>query len=131
MNLELTSRKYYETLFVKKTPGANEWFNVRGYITPQTGELSLKDDYLNEYLSDHKGISNKLDSYRQIAKVIKASQGFRAEGERNWIRPNLFEDGLHCNASEFGTVTTRYTPKPSKGWIPRYGTSFERSIETV
>ena len=101
--------------------GAYDWFKFRGYVTPQTGEISLKDDYLNEYLSDHKGFSDKLDTYRQIAKVIKASQGFRAEGEKNWIKPNLFEDGLHCNASEFGTVTTRYTPKPSKGWIPGMG----------
>jgi len=101
--------------------GAYDWFKFRGYVTPQTGEISLKDDYLNEYLSDHKGFSNKLDTYRQISKVIKASQGFRAEGDKNWIKPNLFEDGLHCNASEFGTVTTRYTPKPSKGWIPGMG----------
>lgn len=100
---------------------AFDWFKYHGYLTPSDGKISLKNDYLSEYLSEHKGISDKLDTFRQVSKVIKASAGFQKEGDSNWITPNLFSDGMHCNASEFGTVTTRYTPKPSKGWIPGMG----------
>jgi hypothetical protein len=100
---------------------AYDWFKYRGYLTPSDNKISLKDDFLNEYLSEHKGLSDKLDTFRQINKVIKACSGFQKEGEGNWITPNLFKDGMHCNASEFGTVTSRYTPKPSKGWVPGMG----------
>ena len=100
---------------------AYDWFKYRGYLTPSDNKISLKDDFLNEYLSEHKGMSDKLDTFRQINKVIKACSGFQKEGEGNWITPNLFKDGMHCNASEFGTVTSRYTPKPSKGWVPGMG----------
>ena len=106
---------------ITEDSNAYDWFKNRGYLTPSDGKISLKDDYLNEYLSEHKGMSDKLDSFRQINKVIKACSGFQKEGDGNWITPNLFKDGMHCNASEFGTVTSRYTPKPSKGWIPGMG----------
>lgn len=102
-------------------PDAYEWFKNKGYLTPSDNLISLKDEYLSDYLSSHKGLSEKLDVFRQVNKVIKACSGFQKEGDGNWITPNLFKDGLHCNASEFGTVTTRYTPKPSKGWIPGMG----------
>ena len=108
-------------LILNEDPSAYDWFKFRGYLTPSDKKISLRDEYLNEYLSEHKGLSDKIDTFRQINKVIKACSGFQKEGDKNWIEPNRFSDGVHCNASEFGTVTSRYTPKPSKGWIPGMG----------
>ena len=116
---------------LKEDSGAYDWFKNKGYLTPSKDEISLKDEYLGEYLSEHKGFSDKLDTFRQVIKVIKACSGFQKEGEGNWITPNKFSDGLHCNASEFGTVTTRYTPKPSKGWIPGMGKALRNLLKPV
>lgn len=116
---------------MKEDEGAYEWFKNKGYLTPSKDEISLKDEYLSEYLSEHKGFSDKLDTFRQVTKVIKACSGFQKEGDGNWITPNKFSDGLHCNASEYGTVTTRYAPKPSKGWIPGIGKALRNLLKPI
>ena len=100
---------------------AQHWFEDRGYITKAKGQISLSTNYLDEFMKEHKGIDDKFDVFRQLGKCLKACNGFSWNNGVHWVYSNKADDGLHCNACEFGTKTSRYAPKPSGAWIPGMG----------